>query len=52
MRKMPVLVVSYWLTYIEVKIMVKLDRIEHIVTIPEGVTASISEDGVVTIQGP
>ena len=32
--------------------MVKLDRIEHIVTIPEGVTASISEDGVVTIQGP
>jgi large subunit ribosomal protein L6 len=32
--------------------MVKLDRIEHIVTIPEGVNASISEDGVVTIQGP
>ena len=32
--------------------MVKLDRIEHIVTIPEGVTASISEDGVVTIVGP
>ena len=32
--------------------MVKLDRIEHIVTIPEGVTASISEDGVVNIQGP
>ena len=32
--------------------MVKLDRIEHIVTIPEGVTASISEDGVVTITGP
>ena len=32
--------------------MVKIDRIEHIVTIPEGVTASISEDGVVTIQGP
>lgn len=32
--------------------MVKLDRIEHIVTIPEGVTASISEDGVVTIAGP
>ena len=29
--------------------MVKIDRIEHIVTIPEGVTASISEDGVVTI---
>ena len=32
--------------------MVKLDRIEHIVTIPEGVTADISEDGVVTISGP
>ena len=32
--------------------MVKIDRIEHIVTIPEGVTASISEDGVVTITGP
>ncbi|MCH1422140.1 MAG: 50S ribosomal protein L6 [Candidatus Poseidoniaceae archaeon] len=32
--------------------MVKLDRIEHIVTIPEGVTATISEDGVVTIKGP
>jgi ribosomal protein L6P/L9E len=32
--------------------MVKLDRIEHIVTIPEGVNASVSEDGVVTIQGP
>jgi len=32
--------------------MVKLDRIEHIVTIPEGVSASISEDGVVQIQGP
>ena len=31
--------------------MVKIDRIEHIVTIPEGVTASISEDGVVTIAG-
>ena len=29
--------------------MVKIDRIEHIVTIPEDVTASISEDGVVTI---
>ena len=44
--------VSYSLTYIEVNNIVKLDRIEHIVTIPEGVTASISEDGVVTIQGP
>ena len=32
--------------------MVKIDTIEHIVTIPEGVTASISEDGVVTIAGP
>ena len=32
--------------------MVKLDRIEHSVTIPEGVTASLSEDGVVSIQGP
>ena len=32
--------------------MVKLDRIEHTVTIPEGVTANISEDGVVTITGP
>ena len=32
--------------------MVKIDRIEHIVPIPEGVTASISEDGVVTIAGP
>ncbi len=32
--------------------MVKLDRIEHIVTIPEGVSATISEDGVVTITGP
>ena len=32
--------------------MVKLDRIEHFVTIPEGVSASISEDGVVQIQGP
>tara|TARA_Y100000768_G_C23848769_1_gene619895 strand:+ start:76 stop:618 length:543 start_codon:yes stop_codon:yes gene_type:complete len=32
--------------------MVKIDRIEHNVTIPEGVTATISEDGVVTIAGP
>ena len=32
--------------------MVKIDRIEHIVTIPEGVTAEHSEDGVVTITGP
>ncbi len=32
--------------------MVKLDRIEHSVTIPEGVTANISEDGVVAITGP
>ena len=32
--------------------MAKLDRIEHTVTIPEGVTADISEDGVVTITGP
>ena len=32
--------------------MVKLDRIEHFVTIPEDVTATLSEDGVVTIQGP
>ena len=32
--------------------MAKLDRIEHTVTIPEGVTANISEDGVVTITGP
>ena len=31
--------------------MVKLDRIEHSVTIPEGVTATLSEDGVVSIQG-
>ena len=39
-------------TYIEVNNMVKLDRIEHSVTIPEGVTANTSEDGVVTITGP
>lgn len=26
--------------------MVKLDRIEHFVTIPEDVTAAVSEDGV------
>ena len=39
-------------TYIEVKSMVKIDRIEHNVTIPEGVTATLSEDGVVTIAGP
>ncbi len=32
--------------------MVKVDRIEHIVTIPEGVSAEISEDGVVTVNGP
>jgi large subunit ribosomal protein L6 len=32
--------------------MVKLDRIEHFVTIPEDVTATLSEDGVVTIKGP
>ena len=32
--------------------MVKIDRIEHNVTIPEGVTATLSEDGVVTIAGP
>ena len=38
--------------YIEVNKMVKIDRIEHIVTIPEGVTAEHSEDGVVTITGP
>ena len=38
--------------YIEVNKMVKIDRIEHIVTIPEGVTADYSEDGVVTIAGP
>ena len=38
--------------FIEVTKMVKIDRIEHIVTIPEGVTANHSEDGVVTITGP
>ena len=38
--------------YIEVNKMVRIDRIEHIVTIPEGVTAEHSEDGVVTITGP
>ena len=38
--------------FIEVNKMVKIDRIEHIVTIPEGVTADYSEDGVVTITGP
>ena len=32
--------------------MVKIDRIEHFVTIPEDVTATLSEDGVVTITGP
>ena len=32
--------------------MVKIDRIEHNVTIPEGVTATISEDGGVTMTGP
>ena len=32
--------------------MVKIDRIVHTITIPEGVTADISEDGVVTITGP
>tara|TARA_B100001113_G_C21002510_1_gene575590 strand:- start:332 stop:874 length:543 start_codon:yes stop_codon:yes gene_type:complete len=32
--------------------MVKIDRIEHFVTIPEEVTATLSEDGVVTISGP
>ena len=32
--------------------MVKLDRIEHFVTIPEDVTATLSEDGVVSITGP
>ena len=32
--------------------MVRIDRIEHNVTIPEGVTATLSEDGVVTIAGP
>jgi large subunit ribosomal protein L6 len=52
MQKTPVLVVSYSLTYTEVNIMVKLDRIEHFVTIPEDVTATLSEDGVVTINGP
>ena len=31
--------------------MVKLDRIEHTVTIPEGVSASIDEAGIVTITG-
>ena len=46
------LAANCWPTYIEVNNMVKLDRIEHSVTIPEGVTANISEDGVVTITGP
>ena len=32
--------------------MVKLDRIEHTVTVPEGVTASLADDGTVTISGP
>jgi len=32
--------------------MVKLDRIEKSVTIPEDVNVSLSEDGVVTITGP
>ena len=41
-----------WPMYIEVNKMVKIDRIEHIVTIPEGVTAENSEDGVVSITGP
>ena len=51
MRRTPELAANCWPTCIEVKNMVKLDRIEHTVTIPEGVTANISEDGVVTITG-
>ena len=52
MRRMLESAANCWPTCTEVKNMVKLDRIEHTVTIPEGVTANISEDGVVTITGP
>ena len=32
--------------------MVKIDRIEHTIDLPDGVSANISEDGVVTVKGP
>jgi len=32
--------------------MVKLDRIEHLVELPDGVNASIAENGDVTVTGP
>ncbi|MDA0715149.1 MAG: 50S ribosomal protein L6 [archaeon] len=32
--------------------MVKVDRIEHVIELPEGVSAQLGEDGVITVNGP
>jgi large subunit ribosomal protein L6 len=45
------LVVAYWPMYSEVILMALLDRIEHTITIPEGVSATLN-DGMATVSGP
>ena len=51
-RKMRVLVENYSRMSIEVKSMVKVDRIEHVIELSDGVNATLGDDGNVTITGP
>ena len=45
------LVVAYWPMYSEVILMALLDRIDHTINIPEGVSATLN-DGMATVSGP
>ena len=45
------LVVAYWLMYSEVILMALLDRIDHTIQLPEGVSATL-ENGKITLSGP
>ena len=42
---------AYWLMFSEVILMALLDRIDHTITLPEGVSATLS-DGMATLSGP
>ena len=45
------LVVAYWPMYSEVILMALLDRIDHTIQLPEGVSATLN-DGIATLSGP
>ena len=45
------LVVAYWPMYSEVILMALLDRIDHTINIPEGVSATLDDD-MATLSGP